>query len=110
MISWSLDGDIGDVKIVEDDKEYRIKEVSSLNTMVALITKEVDSMSAMRFRMNKADKGLQTVERGLLQQYAVEKTSHWTMYLLGDALYAFSWRCMDPKTEGLHKHGRSGSL
>ena len=32
---------------------------------------------------------------------AVEKTSPWTMYLFGDALYGFSWRCMDPETEGL---------
>ena len=48
-------GSIGDVKIVEDEKEYMIKEVNSLKTMGALITKEADSMSAMRFRMNKAD-------------------------------------------------------
>ena len=44
MISWGLDGSIGDMKIVEDGKEYMIKEVNSLTTMGALITKEADSM------------------------------------------------------------------
>ena len=41
--------------IVEDGKEYMIKEDSSLK---ALIKKEADSMSVMRFRMNKANKAI----------------------------------------------------
>ena len=44
VISWSLDGNIGDLKIEEGGKEYMIKVV--------------DSMSAMRLRMNKADKAM----------------------------------------------------
>ena len=35
-----------------------IKEVDSLKSMVALITKEADSTSAMRFRMNKTDNAM----------------------------------------------------
>ena len=58
LISWGLDGSIGDVKIVEDGKAYMIKEVDSLRTLGALIKKEADSLSAMRFRMNKADKAM----------------------------------------------------
>ena len=37
------------MKIVEAGKEYMIKEVNSLRTMEALITKEAESMRAMRF-------------------------------------------------------------
>ena len=39
-------------------KKYVIKEVTSLQAMGALISKEADSMSALKFRMNKADKAL----------------------------------------------------
>ena len=35
-----------------------IQEVNSVKTMGALITKEADSMSAMKFRMIKADKAM----------------------------------------------------
>ena len=35
-----------------------IKEMNSLKTMGALITKEADSMSAMKFRVNKAGKAM----------------------------------------------------
>ena len=35
-----------------------IKEVTSMQAMGALISKEADSMSALKFRMNKADKAL----------------------------------------------------
>ena len=35
-----------------------IREVEALMAMGALITKEADSMSAMKFRMNNADKAL----------------------------------------------------
>ena len=35
-----------------------IGEVEALKAMGALITKEADSMSAVKFRMNKADKAL----------------------------------------------------
>ena len=49
---------VGDLKIEEGEKEYVINEVNSLKTMGALFTKEADSMSAMIFRMNKADKAM----------------------------------------------------
>ena len=39
-----------------DTKNYIIKEVTTRQAMGALISKEADSMSALRFRMNKADK------------------------------------------------------
>ena len=38
------------------EKTYTIKEVEALQVMGALITQEADSMSAMSFRMRKADK------------------------------------------------------
>ena len=37
-----------------DEKKYRIKEVEALQAMGTMITKEADSMSAMRFRRMKA--------------------------------------------------------
>ena len=40
------------------DKNYVISEVSSLQAVGALISKEADSMSALMFRMSKADKAL----------------------------------------------------
>ena len=58
LISWGLEEKVEDPKIEEGGKEYRIKEVDSLRTMGALITKEADSMTAMKFRMNKADKAM----------------------------------------------------
>ena len=56
LISWDLEEKVGDLKIQEGGKEYMIKEVDSLRTVGALITKKAESMSAMKFRMNKADK------------------------------------------------------
>ena len=38
--------------------KYVIKEVELLQAMEALISKEADSMSALKFRMNKVDKSL----------------------------------------------------
>ena len=46
---------VGDLEIEEAGKEHVIKEVNSLKTMGAPITKGADSMSAMKFRMNKAE-------------------------------------------------------
>ena len=43
----------------------------------------------------------QSDKRRLLQQHAVEKTSPRTMYLSGNAHYAFSLRCMDAEIEEL---------
>ena len=57
LISWDLDEKIGNLGI-EGGKEHVIKEVESLRTMEALITKEADWMSAMKFRMNKTDKSM----------------------------------------------------
>ena len=58
MISWGLEEKVEYFGIVEGGKEYRIKEVDSLKAMGALITREADSMSAMKFQMNKADKAM----------------------------------------------------
>ena len=58
LISWGREKQVGDLEIEEGGKKYMIKEVDSLRTMGALITKEADSMSAMKFRINKADKGM----------------------------------------------------
>ena len=57
-VSWGLDWRLGDLKVEEEGKEYIIKEVDRLRTMGALVTKEADSISAIRFRMNKADKAM----------------------------------------------------
>ena len=46
------------LRLNEGGKEYVIKEVDSLRTVGTLITKEADSMSAMRFRINTADKAM----------------------------------------------------
>ena len=40
------------------EKVFKIKEVGALQALEALITKEADSMSAMKFRMRKADMAL----------------------------------------------------
>ena len=58
LISWGLDEKIGDLKIEEGGKEHVIKEVDSLKTLGAIITKKADSKSAMKFRMNKAGKAM----------------------------------------------------
>ena len=44
--------------ILKTEEKYVIKEVATLQAMGALISKEADSMSALKFRMNKADKAL----------------------------------------------------
>ena len=49
---------LGIFKIEEAGKEYVIKEMNALKTMGALITKEAGSMSAMKFRVNKAGKAM----------------------------------------------------
>ena len=67
LISVSFEEKIGDLKIEEGREEYVIKEVDSLRTMEALITKDADSMSAMRFRMNKANKAM-WMDMKLLQE------------------------------------------
>ena len=49
---------MGDLHIEDGGKKYVIKEVETLGAIGALISKEADFMSAMQFRMNKADKAL----------------------------------------------------
>ena len=49
---------MGDLHIEDGGKKYTMRKVETLKAMRALITKEADSMSAMKFRMNKADKAL----------------------------------------------------
>ena len=45
-----------DVLLDVGERKYRIKDVEALQAMGATITKEADPMSAMRFRMMKADR------------------------------------------------------
>ena len=47
---------MGDVLFDSGGRRYKVKEVTVLQAMGAMITHEADSMSAMRFRMRKADK------------------------------------------------------
>ena len=56
LMAWGLEGKIGDVLLEVDERKYRIKEVEALQAMRAVITKEADSLSAMRCRMVKANK------------------------------------------------------
>ena len=58
LISWGFYEGVGDIYSENRDKKYVIKEVTSLQAMGALISKEADSVSALKFRMNKADKAL----------------------------------------------------
>ena len=58
LISWSFYEGVGDLHIEDRGKKYVIKEVATLKAMGALISTEADSMSALKFRMNKADKAL----------------------------------------------------
>ena len=58
LISWVFNEDVGDLHIGDGGKRYVIREVETLKAMEALITNEADSMSAMKFRINKADKAL----------------------------------------------------
>ena len=55
LISWGFCEDVGDLHIEDGGKKYVIREVEALKAMGALISKEADSMSALKFRMNKAD-------------------------------------------------------
>ena len=58
LISWGIYEDAGDLHFEDGGKKYVIGEVETLKAMGALMSKEADSMSAMKFRMNKADKAL----------------------------------------------------
>ena len=58
LIVWGFHEKIGDIHLENRDKNYDIKEVTSLQAMGALISKEADSMTALKFRMNKADKAM----------------------------------------------------
>ena len=51
LMAWSLEGKVGDAILEIDETKYRIKEGE------VMITKDADSMSAMRFRMMKAERG-----------------------------------------------------
>ena len=58
LISWGFYEEVRDLHIEDGGKKYVIKEVATLKAMGALISTEADSMSAVKFRMNKADKAL----------------------------------------------------
>ena len=58
LISWGFYEEMGDIHLEDGGKKYVIKEVATLKAMGALISKEAESMSALKFRMNKADKAL----------------------------------------------------
>ena len=58
LVSWGLCEDVGDLHIEDGVEKYVIRMVEALKAMGALITKEADTMSAMKFQMNKADKAL----------------------------------------------------
>ena len=60
LISWGVYEDVGDLHIEDGGKKHVIKEVETLQAMGALISKEADSTSAFKFRMNTADKALWT--------------------------------------------------
>ena len=108
LISWGLDEKIGELKIDEGGKEYVIKEVDSLRTVGALITKEADSMSAMRFRINTADKamwkGYQILQeqgdcggkqtRYIQESGAVVHSSSWNKEMV-DALHEWASKNLD---------------
>ena len=49
---------VGDLHVEDRGKECVIREVEALKAMGALITKEADSMSAVKFQTNKADKAM----------------------------------------------------
>ena len=53
LMAWRK---IGDVLLEVDERKFRTKEVEAFQAMGAMITKEANSMSAMRFRMMKADR------------------------------------------------------
>ena len=57
IISW-VSGKVGEVRVDVRGKNCLIKEVEALQAMGALITREADSMSAVKFRMRKVDKAL----------------------------------------------------
>ena len=79
LISWGREEQVGDLEIEEGGKEYMIKEVDSLRTMGALITKEADSMSALKFRMSKADKAL-WMEMNFQKNYVIAEEGKHTRY------------------------------
>ena len=58
LISWGFYEEMGDIHLEDGSKKYVIKEVAALQAMGALISKEADSMSTLKFRMNKADSAL----------------------------------------------------
>ena len=58
LISRDFYEEVGDLHLEDGGKNYVIKEVETQKAMRALISKEADSMSALKFPMNKADKAL----------------------------------------------------
>ena len=58
LISWGFYEVMGDIHLENRGKNFVIKEVTTLQVMGALISKETDSMSALKFHTNKADKAL----------------------------------------------------
>ena len=76
LISWDLYEDAGDQHIEDGGKKDVIKEVETLKAMGALISKEADSMSALKFRMNKADKALWMDRKSYKNEGIVEGRKH----------------------------------
>ena len=81
-----VEGKIGDVLLEVDKRKYRIKEVEAFEGMGAMITKEADSMSAMRFRMMKADRDFwmdkkKTRKRELLKRGSTQDTEKWCSHV-----------------------------
>ena len=51
LVAWKVeDEEIGDINLEQGERSYVVKEVKTLKAMGALITNEVDSMSALRSR------------------------------------------------------------
>ena len=58
LISWGFYEETGDIHLEHGGKTYVIKEVATLQPMGALISIEADSISALKYRMNKAEEAL----------------------------------------------------
>ena len=54
MISWGFREQVGDLLTGAGGKNFLIQEVEAIQALGALITRKVDSMKAMKFRMSKA--------------------------------------------------------
>ena len=67
---WCQDEETQTFRIEHKDKEYLVTHLSELKVMGSLQTREADIMSAMKFRMNTADKALRSaVTHRIQEQY-----------------------------------------